>query len=155
MQCTWTTCHAPKLVLTANPALIKARHIFAMLPLIHPAFERGWRLFEGGIYSRKYGTSELSTESVAAAKNLTEVCNSTPRKWQVAVPHYQIVYHVSVQMLYISLQSPKYRHLLFAAQSSPQFLHNPGAIGCHGLRIPGKMSYLIRSSGHFTTGKEH
>ena len=55
--------------------VIKARRRFAMLPLIPPAFERGWRLFEGGIYSRKYGTSELSTESFAAANNLTEVCN--------------------------------------------------------------------------------
>ena len=36
--------------------LIEAQRLFAILPLIPLAFKRGQRLFEGGIYSRKYGT---------------------------------------------------------------------------------------------------
>ena len=35
--------------------LIEARRLFAILPLIPLAFKRGRRLFEGGVYSRKYG----------------------------------------------------------------------------------------------------
>ena len=35
--------------------LIKARRLFAILPLIPPAFKRGRRLLEGGVYSKQYG----------------------------------------------------------------------------------------------------
>ncbi len=35
--------------------LLEARRLFAILPLIPLAFKRGRRLFEGGVYSRKYG----------------------------------------------------------------------------------------------------
>ena len=37
--------------------LIEARRLFAILPIIPAAFKQGRRLFEGGVYSRKYGNS--------------------------------------------------------------------------------------------------
>ena len=37
--------------------LIEARRLFAILPLIPPAFKRGQHLFKGGVYSRKYGNT--------------------------------------------------------------------------------------------------
>ena len=36
--------------------LIEVQRFFAILPSIPPAFKRGRCLFEGGVYSRKYGT---------------------------------------------------------------------------------------------------
>ena len=36
--------------------LIEVQRLFAILPLIPPAFKRGRCLFKGGVYSRKYGT---------------------------------------------------------------------------------------------------
>ena len=49
---------ACRLRATTGPTrrLIEVRCLFAILPLIPPAFKRGRRLFEGGIYSRKYST---------------------------------------------------------------------------------------------------
>ena len=49
---------ARRLCATTGPTrrLIEVRCLFAILPLIPPAFKRGRRLFEGGVYSRKYST---------------------------------------------------------------------------------------------------
>ncbi len=87
-------------------------------------------------------TSELSTESVAAAINLIEVCNEHTKIMaghSSSSPGFTCISYECPNVVHLSSIPRKYRYLLFAAQSSPQFLPDPVAIGRHCLRIPGKV----------------
>ena len=46
-------CNAP----AGTRRLFGAQRLLAIPPSLHPAYKRGRHLFEGGFYSRKYGTS--------------------------------------------------------------------------------------------------
>ena len=53
--------------------LIEAQHLFAILPLIPPAFKQGRRLFKGGVYSRKYCMFHMLFECASHAHQALSV----------------------------------------------------------------------------------